>query len=211
MVLGEACQRELVDVHVAGEIVERMRETIDGELGHGDRERRLGGDLCGKRHGGVEGLARIGHLLHQAPLVGLSRRDALVSQDHRLLGAGRADQMQHAWHALPAHVHAEADLGDAHMGIAPHDAEIECDRERHAAADAEPFDGADGDLLHVLPCAGQPRTQFEVSAQRAEVHGLTGAAFGILEVEAGGECVGAAGQHDHGGGSIILKASRRVG
>ena len=36
MILGKARQRELVDVHMAGEIVERVRQTIDGELGHGD-------------------------------------------------------------------------------------------------------------------------------------------------------------------------------
>src|ERR1700677_3146191 len=41
VILGQARQRELVDVHVAGEVVERMRQTIDGQLGHGDRERRL--------------------------------------------------------------------------------------------------------------------------------------------------------------------------
>jgi hypothetical protein len=29
MVLGQARQGELIDVHVAGEIVERVRETID--------------------------------------------------------------------------------------------------------------------------------------------------------------------------------------
>ena len=41
VVLGQARQRELVDVHVACEIVERMRQAIDGELGHRDRQRRL--------------------------------------------------------------------------------------------------------------------------------------------------------------------------
>jgi hypothetical protein len=30
MVLAEARQRELVDIHVAGEIIQRMREPVDG-------------------------------------------------------------------------------------------------------------------------------------------------------------------------------------
>jgi hypothetical protein len=37
------CQRKLVDVHVARQIIERMRQAIDCQLGHGDRQRRLGG------------------------------------------------------------------------------------------------------------------------------------------------------------------------
>src|SRR5690349_8194197 len=51
VVLAHACQRELVEVHVAGEIVERMREAVDGELCHGNRKRRLGCDFPGERHG----------------------------------------------------------------------------------------------------------------------------------------------------------------
>jgi hypothetical protein len=30
VVFGHACQRKLIDVHMAGEIVERVGETIDG-------------------------------------------------------------------------------------------------------------------------------------------------------------------------------------
>src|SRR6186713_2215449 len=71
VVLAHARQRKLVDVHVTGEIVERMRQAVDRQLGHRDRQRRLGGHLRGQRHRGVEGLAGIGHLLHQTPLVGL--------------------------------------------------------------------------------------------------------------------------------------------
>ncbi|MBT1512702.1 hypothetical protein KIP88_19555 [Bradyrhizobium sp. SRL28] len=40
MILGHARQRKLVDIHMAGEIVERVRQAVDGQLGHGDRERR---------------------------------------------------------------------------------------------------------------------------------------------------------------------------
>ena len=137
-----------------------MRQTVDGQFGHGDRQRRLRRDFCGKPHRGIERLARIGHFFHQPPFVGFRRRDALVGQDHRLLGAGRSDQMQHARDALPAHVHAEPDLGHPQMGVAAHDAKVECHRQRHAAADAKAFDGADGDLLHLLPGPGQPRSEF---------------------------------------------------
>ena len=145
----------------------------------------------------VKGLAGIGHLLHQAPLIGLVGGDALVGQDHRLLGARRTHQVQHARHALPAHVHAEPDLGHAHMAAAAHDAEIERDRERDAAADTEALDGADGDLLHLLPGPGHARAELQVPAQRAEVHGAARPALGVLEVEAGGEGFCAAGQHHH--------------
>ncbi len=34
VVLGQARQCKLIDVHVAGEIVERVHEAINGELGH---------------------------------------------------------------------------------------------------------------------------------------------------------------------------------
>ena len=37
VILRHARQRELVEVHVTGEIVERMRQSIDRQLGHGDR------------------------------------------------------------------------------------------------------------------------------------------------------------------------------
>jgi putative transposase len=36
VVLGQARQRELVDVHMAREIVQRVCEAVDGQLGHGD-------------------------------------------------------------------------------------------------------------------------------------------------------------------------------
>ena len=46
------------------------------------------------------------------------------------------------------------------MGVAGHHAKIQRHRERYAAADAKAFDGADGDLLHLLPGAAQPRSKF---------------------------------------------------
>ena len=63
----------------------------------------------------------------------------------------RSDQMQHARDALPAHVHAETDFGHADMRVPGHDAKIQRHRQCDAAADAKAFDGADGDLLHLLP------------------------------------------------------------
>ncbi|KAG5725443.1 hypothetical protein E4T56_gene2540, partial [Termitomyces sp. T112] len=85
------------------------------------------------------------------PFVGFLRADALVGEDARLLGAGRPHQRQHARNTLPAHVHAEAYFRHPQMGIAAHDAEVEGHGQRHAATDAEPFDRADRDLLHLLP------------------------------------------------------------
>ena len=97
------------------------------------------------------------------------------------------------------------------MGVAGHDAEIQRDRQRHAAADAKALDGADGDLLHLLPGPRQPRPELQMPAQRAEIHGLARAAFGILQVEAGAEGFCAAGQHHDRGLRIILKAARGIG
>src|SRR2546427_220797 len=60
------------------------------------------------------------------------------------------------------------------------------------AADAEAFDGADRDLLHLLPGTAQSRSQFEMPAQRTDIHGAARPAFGVLQVEAGAERLGAA-------------------
>ena len=115
--------------------------------------------------------------------MGFRDRDALVGQDHRLLGPRRSDQVQHARHALPAHVHAEPDFGHPHMRVASHHAKIQRYRQRNPAADAKALDGADGNLLHLLPGAGQPRSEFQVPAQRADIHRLARPALGIPEVE----------------------------
>src|ERR1700758_3510740 len=45
VVLADAGEQELIAVHVAGEIVQRMCQAVDGELGHGDRKGRLARDL----------------------------------------------------------------------------------------------------------------------------------------------------------------------
>ena len=37
VVFGQARQHELIDIHVARQIVERVRKPIDGQLGHRDR------------------------------------------------------------------------------------------------------------------------------------------------------------------------------
>jgi hypothetical protein len=47
-------------------------------------------------------------------------------------------------------------------------------------------------------------------AQRAEIHGFSRTAFGILEVEAGAECPGA-GQHHDRGLIVVLEAAGGVG
>jgi hypothetical protein len=79
------------------------------------------------------------------------------------------------------------DLGDPDMGRTAHDAEVERDRERNAAADAEAFDRGDGDLVHLLPGAGEPGAELQMPAQRPDVHGLARAALGILQIKAGAE------------------------
>src|SRR5579859_8246159 len=87
VVLAHGGERVLVAIHVACEIIQRMSKPVDGQLRHRNRDRRLPCDLLGERHGRVESLARLGHLLHQSPLIRFLRRDALIRQDHRLLGA----------------------------------------------------------------------------------------------------------------------------
>ena len=88
--------------------------------------------------------------------------------------------MQHAGNALPAHIHAKADFGHADMGVAGHDPKVQRDRQRHAAANTEALDGADGNLLHLLPGAGQPRSQFQMPPQRTDIHAAARPAFGVL-------------------------------
>ena len=142
-----------------------MGEAINGQLGHGDRERRLRGDFCRKRERGIEGVTGFGHLLHQTPLICVRGADALVGQDHGLFGSRRPDQVQHARNALPAHVHAETDFGYPQVRVAAHDAEVQRHRERDTAADAKTFNRADRDLLHVMPGLRHPRPQLQVTAQ----------------------------------------------
>ena len=96
------------------------------------------------------------------------------------------------------------------MGVAAHDAKVQRDRQGYAAADAEPLDGADGDLLHLVPGVGQPRSQLQVPAQRAEIHGPARPAFGVLEVEAGGERIRAAGEHHDRSFTVVFEAARRI-
>src|SRR5205823_5601095 len=83
--------------------------------------------------------------------------------------------------------------------------------QRHAAADTKAFDGADGDLLQVLPGPRQPRPELQVSAQGAEIHGLPRPAFGILQVKACAKGFGAAREHHDGSVAIILEAPRGIG
>jgi len=156
---------------------------------------------------GIECLAGIDHLLHQTPLKRLPGADALVGQDHGLLGAGGSDQMKHARDALPAHVHAEPDLGHPQMRVISHHAKIQRDRERHAAADTKALDRADGDLLHLLPGVAEPWPEFQMPAQRSDIHGLARFAFRILQVESGAERLGAAGQHHDRSVAIVLKTA----
>jgi hypothetical protein len=49
------------------------------------------------------------------------------------------------------------------MGVAAHDAKIERDRQRDAATDTEAFDRGDRDLFHVLPGAGEPGADLQMS------------------------------------------------
>src|SRR5260221_3985465 len=97
------------------------------------------------------------------------------------------------------------------MGVAAHDAEVQRHRQRHAAADAKTLDGADGDLLHFLPGAGEPRSQFQMPAQRADIHGPARAAVGVLQVEACAERIGAAGEHYRRGSAVVFKTAGGVG
>ena len=48
-------------------------------------------------------------------------------------------------------------------------------------------------------------------AQRAEVHGPAGAAFGVLEIEARAEGILAASQHYDRGVGIVFEAARGIG
>jgi len=56
----------------------------------------------------------------------------------------------------------------------------------------------------------QPWPQFQVPAQRAEIHVPPRAAFGILEIEARAEGILAAGQHHDRGVGIVFEAARGI-
>ncbi|MBB1094409.1 hypothetical protein HUU61_24380 [Rhodopseudomonas palustris] len=90
VVLAHARERELVDVHVAGEIVQRVRQPADGQLGH--RHRRLRRHRVGKCHRHGERLPGIGRLLDQSPFAGLVRADLVFGEDRPcLVRAGRSE------------------------------------------------------------------------------------------------------------------------
>src|SRR6185437_4228295 len=67
------------------------------------------------------------------------------------------------------------------------------------------------DLIHFLPGSAQPRPEFEVPAQRADIHGPARSSLGILQIESGAEGIGAAGQHHDRGIAVVLEAARCVG
>ena len=112
MILAHARERKLVDIHVAGQIIERVRKAVDRQLGHGDRQRRLGGYVGGERHRGIEGLAGIGHFFHQPPFISFGSGDALVGRNDRRLEA-RLGLLHVAARIQPALEAAEI----AHIGI----------------------------------------------------------------------------------------------
>src|ERR1700688_4885674 len=98
------------------------------------------------------------------------------------------------------------------MGVAGHDTKIQRHRERYAAADAKAFNGTDGDLLHLLPGAAEPRSEFKVPAQRPQVHGFARTTFGVLQIEACAERPGwSAGEYHDRGAAVVLEATRRLG
>jgi hypothetical protein len=125
VIVSHAGQRELIDIHMTGEIVERVGQPIDGQFRHCDRDRRLPGNLLRERHGVSEGSSRFRELLDQSPLKRFLGADALISEDHRLLGPRRPYQVQHSRHALPTHIHPEPDLRNSHMSIVRHHTKIQ--------------------------------------------------------------------------------------
>ncbi len=136
-----------------------MGETVDRRLAHAHRDGRLARDALGEGHRRGERLAVVHDVLDQPPVQCVGRADPVRGEDHRLFGAGRPHQRQHARDRAPAHVHAEFDLGNAEMRRAAAGAEVERHDQRRAAADAMAFDGGDGHLLHVLPGLAHLRSQ----------------------------------------------------
>ena len=70
VVFGQARERKLIEIHVAREIIKRVRQAIDGELRHRSRDLRLARKLRRQIHGRLERLAGIGNLLDQPPRMG---------------------------------------------------------------------------------------------------------------------------------------------
>jgi len=66
-------------------------------------------------------------------------------------------------------------------------------------------------ICSLLPGAAQSRSQFEVPAQRTDIHGAARPAFGVLQIEAGAERLGAAGEHHDRRFAVVLETACGVG
>ena len=194
---------------MAREIVERAGQAVDGRLGHLDRQRRLGGDAVGQRHRRGERRAILRQMLDEPPLERLLGLDALGREDDGLLGARGPHQLQHPRDRAPAHAHAERHLGNAEVGAARADAEIERHRQRRPAADAKPLDRGDRHLLHLVPGAAHARADRDRAAQRPEPFFGSRLALAVLEIEARRERARAPRQHDNRRLEIVLERARR--
>lgn len=96
VILGLVCQRELVD----------ERQSIDRQLGHGDRQRRLSGDLGSKRRGAASKALSGSATSSTSPIhIGLTGRDALVSQKSTQRWWPMCEGQR--CHPGPVHGHAE--------------------------------------------------------------------------------------------------------
>ena len=98
------------------------------------------------------------------------------------------------------------------MRVAGHDAEVERNGERNAAADAKAFDRGDRHLVHLVPGARQARPEPQVPAQRAQIHGRARTALLALQVGAGAEGLRAGQDHDRGVGVVVeaLRGGRQL-
>ncbi len=171
-----------------------------------------GRDLGGENHRRIEGLARLGQFFHEAPFVSLFSADALIGEDHRLFGSRRPHHMQHARNALPAHVHAESDFGNAHMCRPAHHPENPA-----PPASATPPPMQKPSMAPIVTCSISCQARLSrgpsFRCRRSEPRSIArrDCPFRILQVEAGAERLVTAGQHHDRGVAVILEAARGVG
>ena len=190
-------------------MVQGVRGGVDRLLHHRHRGGRHGGGLARELQRLAHGVTRLRDLLDQAPVQRLLRRHALAQQ-HDALGPRRPDEGDEARQRTPLQVEADLHLGHVEVGVAREHAPVAGERDGDAGADREAVHRRDRHLRHLLPGLAQAHAAVEAVAQGGiACEGLPGGA--VLQVDAGGERVWRAREHDHPRLEVLVERARHVG
>src|SRR5665213_2383589 len=199
----------LMDAHESCGRMQRIRRHVHRLFGHAQRIGGQLGDLvCPTLRGGKR--FAIGRdLIGKAPCERLSGF-YLLAEDDELLGARRANQRNQTRHGVPAHIHAQRNFRQAHMGRARHDAKVAGRRQRAAAADAIFLDGADRDLFDLFPRIAEIGADTCHMATFEEAIGLPSRHRRIFQIGARGKRA-FAGEDDGLRLKVVGETARRFG